>query len=59
VKNLIDGGFLVRGNEYWFDAFYSERNGWGSEILIATNIMWFDPGRAIQRRWKRDYGNTD
>jgi fibro-slime domain-containing protein len=58
VDDLIDAGHVKRGQEYWFDLFYCERNGWGSEIFMSTNMMWFDAGRAAQRRWKRDYGNT-
>jgi fibro-slime domain-containing protein len=59
VSNLVASGFLTRGTEYWFDLFYCERNGWGSEILMATNMMWYDAGQATQRRWKRDYGFLD
>lgn len=50
---------LTVDQEYWFDLFLAERNGWGSEVLIETNIMWYDPGRETQRRWKRDYGTLD
>lgn len=59
VKSLITSGKLQQYGEYWFDFFYCERNGWGSEILISTNIMWYDAGRPSQRRWKRDYGLLD
>jgi fibro-slime domain-containing protein len=59
MDDLINSGLVEKGNEYWFDLFLAERNGWGSEVLMSTNIMWYDPGRAAQRRWKRDYGSLD
>ena len=55
LKNLVSAGVvsMTPGEEYWFDFFYAERNSWGSEIRISTNIMLYAPPKSPERRCKR------
>ena len=55
----LDALSLTSGNSYWFDLFLCERNGPGSEVLITTNMMLFNPPKPKERRWNRDYGPMD
>jgi len=61
LKNLVSSGKanMTPGSQYWLDFFYAERNSWGSEIRISTNIMMYTPPQPAERRWKRDYGGMD
>jgi fibro-slime domain-containing protein len=50
---------LTEGKSYMFDFFYCERCIWGSDILITTNMLSYNPPQGTKRSWKRDYGRLD
>jgi len=50
---------LIEGKSYMFDFFYCERCVGGSDILITTNMLSYNPPQGTKRSWKRDYGRLD
>lgn len=50
---------LIEGKQYMFDFFYCERCVGGSDILITTNMLTYNPPQGTKRSWGRDYGRRD